>query len=80
MGQHEAAQEQLVTAVSLRPGDAGIRMRLAESYRRSGAVDDAIATYQSVMDLRPGSRHARRAESAIRRIEQGGGKPPKVSA
>lgn len=54
-GNAKAAEETLKTALGSLPQSVGLRMRLADVHRKSGAIDLAIAQYEGILKVRPGN-------------------------
>ncbi len=69
------AQGALATAMNLQPNNMGIRLQLAEAYRRGGQIDPALQTYYGILQDAPDSSAANQARRNIDRIQRALNKP-----
>lgn len=63
------AQHYLAQAVALRPENVEMWQTLAEMYEAAGCPTEAVAAYDEIIDLKPGTRQADNALARIRELE-----------
>ena len=65
---YNAAIEALLKAVNFNPENADAMYLLANAYRKAGNYEQAIATYERIIELFPGTEHATRSQEYINEI------------
>ncbi len=70
LGDYGQAQLQYENALSLRPTDTGILGRLADLNYQNGDLNGALAAYNEIIVLEPGSNAAERAQRRVISIEE----------
>lgn len=68
--EYETAIENLLKAVKYDATNVEALYNLARSYHKNGDTDNAIATYQQVIDLFPDTERARKAQNYIDELNQ----------
>lgn len=68
LARHDDAVRVLTRAVEASPSRADTRLLLAESLERAGRRDDAVAAYEAVRRVSPGSPEAARAGEGLARL------------